>query len=91
LHRAIIHTSTFSENRLAMRAGLATLEVLEREYLGGRAAAAGAELRGCLRQALSSFAMFKEVRGLGLLTELIHSSSAFWSEALGLARRAINI
>jgi ornithine--oxo-acid transaminase len=23
--------------------------------------------------------------------ELIHSSSAFWSEALGLARRAINI
>jgi ornithine--oxo-acid transaminase len=42
LHRAIIHPSTFSENRLAMRAGLATLEVLEREHLGGRAAAAGA-------------------------------------------------
>ena len=168
LHRAIVHASTFSENRLAMRAGLATLEVLEREHLGERAAAAGAELRGRLRHALSSFAMFKEVRGLGLLCgiefqspkqialripfetfrrihpgmfgqvlvmrlfrdkgiltqicgnnfmvlkvappllvedsqleefvtavrqvmELIHSSSAFWSEALGLARRAINI
>lgn len=43
-----------------MRAGLATLEVLEREHLGERAAAAGAELRGRLRQALSCFAMFKE-------------------------------
>src|SRR5208283_1458540 len=29
LHRAIIHTSTYSENNLAMRAGLATLDVLE--------------------------------------------------------------
>ncbi len=47
---AIIHPTTFNENRLAMRSGLATLEVLEREHLGGRAAAAGAELRGRLRQ-----------------------------------------
>ena len=29
LKRAIIHTSTYSENGLAMRAGLATLDVLE--------------------------------------------------------------
>jgi ornithine--oxo-acid transaminase len=33
LRRAIIHTSTYSENSLAMRAGLATLEVLDRERL----------------------------------------------------------
>jgi ornithine--oxo-acid transaminase len=31
LKRAIIHTSTYSENGLAMRAGLATLEVIENE------------------------------------------------------------
>ena len=37
MKRAIVHASTFSENSLAMRAGLATLEVLEREHLGNRA------------------------------------------------------
>jgi ornithine--oxo-acid transaminase len=65
--RAIIHTSTFSENGLAMRAGLATLEVLERERLGERALTAGDFLRTRLREALSGYEMVKEVRGLGLL------------------------
>jgi len=37
LGRSIVHTSTFSENSLAMRAGLATIEVLEREGLAARA------------------------------------------------------
>ncbi len=41
LRRAIIHTSTFSENSLAMRAGLATLAVLESENLGQRASEIG--------------------------------------------------
>ena len=45
LHRAIIHTSTFSENTLAMRAGLATLDVLESERLGARALSLGEYLR----------------------------------------------
>jgi ornithine--oxo-acid transaminase len=49
LKRAIIHTSTYSENGLAMRAGLATLEVIEDESL-----AAQAELLGCyIREWLS--------------------------------------
>jgi ornithine--oxo-acid transaminase len=65
--RAIIHTSTFSENGLAMRAGLATLEALERERLGERALTAGDFLRTRLREALSGYEMVKEVRGLGLL------------------------
>ena len=65
--RAIVHTSTFSENGLAMRAGLATLEALEREHLGERALAAGDYLRARLRQALSGYEMVKEVRGAGLL------------------------
>jgi ornithine--oxo-acid transaminase len=168
LRRAIVHTSTFSENSLAMRAGLATLDVLERQALGQRAAALGDTLRTRLREKLSSFEMIKDIRGLGLLSgiefkspsklslkipfesfraihpamfgqivvmrmfrdqgiltqicgnnfmvlkvapplvvteeeidefvaaignvvEEMHSSPSFWSEALGLAKRAINI
>jgi ornithine--oxo-acid transaminase len=168
LRRAIVHTSTFSENSLAMRAGLATLDVLERQSLGQRAAALGETLRTRLRDKLSSFEMVKEIRGLGLLSgiefkspskltlkipfesfraihpamfgqivvmrmfhdkgiltqicgnnfmvlkvapplvvtedeidefvaaigdivEEMHSSPSFWTEALGLAKRAINI
>ncbi len=67
LDRAIVHTSTFSENGLAMRAGLATLDVLESECLGARASALGGLLRRRLSQALARYEMVREVRGLGLL------------------------
>jgi ornithine--oxo-acid transaminase len=167
MKRAIVHTSTFSENSLAMRAGLATLDVLEREELGRRATRMGGELQRRLTDELSSYEMVKAVRGMGLLlgiefaiprrlslrvpfeafskvhpamfgqilvmrlfrdhgiltqicgndfmvlkvapplvvtdgqvdefvsairnvVELVHSSSTFWSEALALARRAVN-
>ena len=66
LRRAIIHTSTFSENGLAMRAGLATLDVLEHEQLAARAEALGADLRARLTEALSGYEMVAEVRGLGM-------------------------
>jgi len=174
LKRSIVHTSTFSENGLAMRAGLAALDVLERNRLGERAVQAGHELRQQLTAALAGYEMVKEVRGLGMLSgieftapsssstprrialrvsfeafrkihsamfgqilvmrlfrdkgiltqicgnnfmvlkvapplaisgaqtaefvaavrdvvELAHSSTAFWQEALGLARRAMNL
>jgi ornithine--oxo-acid transaminase len=68
LKRAIVHTSTFSENSLSMRAGLATLDVIQREELGPRALRLGEEFRNKLRQALASFDMVKEVRGMGLLS-----------------------
>jgi len=45
MKRALVHASTFGENSLAMRAGLATLDVLEREQLGNRATDVGGELR----------------------------------------------
>jgi ornithine--oxo-acid transaminase len=67
LPRAFVHTSTFSENSLAMRAALATLDVLENEQLGRRSTEAGSYLRARLTEALSGFEMVKEVRGLGLL------------------------
>jgi ornithine--oxo-acid transaminase len=167
LKRSIIHTSTFSENNLAMRAGLATLDVLESEELGARALSVGQYLRERLQAALSGYEMVKEVRGLGLfcgvefqaprslalrasfeafmhihpgmfgqmlvmqlfregiltqvcgnnllvlkvapplvvlerqvdefvcklarVVESIHTSTAFWSEALGLARRVVSV
>jgi ornithine--oxo-acid transaminase len=168
LRRAIVHTSTFSENSLSMRAGIASLDVLESEQLGRRALELGESFRAKLRIALAPFEMVKEVRGMGLLSgiefvapkklslrvpfeafhrihpamfgqivvmrmfrekniltqicgnnflvlkaapplvvteaqldefvaairgvmELAHTSAAFWSEALGLARRAVNV
>jgi ornithine--oxo-acid transaminase len=168
LKRAIVQTSTYGENSLAMRAGLATLNVLEREKLGERARTLGAELRRRLCEALAPYEMVKEVRGLGMLSgiefqaprklslrvafesfrrihagmfgqvlvmrlfrdhgmltqicgnnfmvlkaapplvvtesqldafvsavratvDLAHTSTSFWSEALGLARRAVSI
>ncbi len=168
LKRSIIHTSTFSENALAMRAGIATLDVLEQDSLGHRAARMGEAFRQRLTDVLSSFEMVREVRGLGMLSgieftaprllrlkvpfetfraihpgmfgqtvvmrlfrdkgiltqmcgnnfmvlkaapplivtggqlddfvsairevvELMHTSTSFWSEAIGLARRAVNI
>jgi ornithine--oxo-acid transaminase len=68
LDRAIVHTSTFSENGLAMRAGLATLEVLEDEKLGERATTMGEMLRRRLQQVLGGYEMVKAVPGLGMLS-----------------------
>jgi ornithine--oxo-acid transaminase len=150
-----------------MRAGLVTLDVLDREQLGNCATRMGNKLQRCLTEELSSYEMVKGVRGMGLLlgiefapprhlslrlpfetfakihtamfgqilvmrlfrdhgiltqicgndfmvlkvapplvvtetqvdefvsairsvVELVHSSTTFWSEALGLARRAVN-
>lgn len=50
-----------------MRAGMATLDLLEQEKLGERALQRGAELRKQLAAALSSYEMVKAVRGKGLL------------------------
>jgi ornithine--oxo-acid transaminase len=151
-----------------MRAGLATLDVLEHESLGARATDLGVELRRRLTEALAPYEMVKCVRGAGMLSgiefqapkqlrlrlafeafrrihagmfgqvlvmrlfrdkniltqicgnnfmvlrvapplvvteqqmdelvsgirdvvELAHSTSGFWAEALGLARRAVNV
>jgi ornithine--oxo-acid transaminase len=68
LRRAFVHASTYGENSLAMRAGLATLDVLEQENLGERGSRLGAQLRAQLAVALAPFEMVKEVRGLGMLT-----------------------
>jgi ornithine--oxo-acid transaminase len=67
LRRAILHTSTFSENSLAMRAALATIDVLEAEKLGDRAVQMGRVLQERLSETLRGYEMVQEVRGEGLL------------------------
>jgi ornithine--oxo-acid transaminase len=67
LSRAIIHTSTYSENGLAMRAGLAALQACQEEDAGQRAETMGAQLRQTLREALAGYEMVSEVRGAGML------------------------
>jgi ornithine--oxo-acid transaminase len=168
LKHSIIHTSTYSENGLAMRAGLATLDVIQEEGLVERSERLGIYLRQCLSERLSDYEMVKDIRGAGLLSgieftapkqislrlpfeafrrihpgmfgqtivmrlfrdkniltqmcgnnfmvlkvapplivseseidrfvtsigevvELVHSSSTFWTDALGLAKRALNL
>jgi ornithine--oxo-acid transaminase len=71
LKSSIIHTSTFGENSLSMRAGLSTLDVLVKENLGPRALAMGDLLRSRLRQELSGYEMIGEIRGLGMLSGIV--------------------
>jgi len=68
--KAFVHSSTFSENALAMRAGLATLDVVENENLGARSTELGALLRSELHRRLSRFEMIKEIRGVGLFNAI---------------------
>lgn len=68
LRRAIVHTSTYSENSLAMRAGLAMLDVLDNEHLAQRALSVGEEFRECLRRKIGSYEMVAEIRGMGFFT-----------------------
>lgn len=168
LKRSIVHTSTYTENGLAMRAGLATLAVLRSENLVERSEVIGRSLRAALRDELAGYEMISAIRGEGLLNgiefrtpqsmrlrlpfetfkaihpgmfgqmvvmrlfrekniltqmcgnnfmvlkvappltvreeeidrfvtslrevvELIHSSRAFWTDAIGLARRVVNL
>jgi ornithine--oxo-acid transaminase len=66
IKEAFVHTSTYSENSLAMRAGLAVLDVLEDEKLAERAKRLGDDLRTRLRDTLGGYEMVQEVRGIGL-------------------------
>ena len=67
LDRCFVHSSTFTENDLAMAAGLSTLSVLRDEKLVENAAAMGVRLAEGLRSVGSQYEMFGEVRGRGLM------------------------
>lgn len=69
--RPLLHTSTFGGNPLACAAGLATLQVLQRDRLPERAAEQGQYLRERLREVACRYPdILREVRGLGLMVGL---------------------
>jgi len=61
------HGSTFGGNPLACAAGLAALEVYQREELIDRAAEMGQMLSDRLHAALDGLTVVREIRGLGLM------------------------
>jgi 4-aminobutyrate aminotransferase len=63
------HASTFGGNPVSCRAALATLELLEREYIAN-AAARGEQLRAGLLQLQKRFTTVGDVRGLGLMVAM---------------------
>jgi 4-aminobutyrate aminotransferase len=61
------HASTFGGNPVSCRAALATIDLLEREYMAN-ATARGEQLRAGLRELAKKHAGLTGVRGLGLMT-----------------------
>ena len=67
MNRSVVHSSTFSQGSFAMAAGLAALDVLDREQLVQRADKMGRLLLEGLRAMVPRFEFLKEVRGRGLM------------------------
>lgn len=68
--KAFVHASTFGENALAMRAGLATLDICENENLEAETLRKGELLRSKLRSRLEKYEILQEVRGMGLMNAI---------------------
>ncbi len=67
LSHAVVHTTTFGMNALAMVSALATIEVIKEERIVENAASAGAVLLDSLQRLSSRFELVKQVRGRGLM------------------------
>ena len=67
LQRSVVHSSTFSQGSLAMAAGLATLDVIDRSGLISRARDLGNRIGEGVRSLIPRFEFLKEVRWRGLM------------------------
>ncbi len=67
MERSVVHGSTFGNGELAAAAGLAALDVIEREGLVERAARMGELLMELTLPFVERFEIVREVRGLGLI------------------------
>ena len=81
------HGSTFGGNPLAMRAGLATIAVMERDDLLANARRVGDHLKACLAQGLAAQladGSVKDIRGQGLMLgiELSKPCGALMQQAM---------
>jgi 4-aminobutyrate aminotransferase len=72
------HGSTFGGNPVSCAAGIATLDVFEREGILENAAVRGAELMARLRELQKRLPLIGEVRGLGLMVgvELVNNDGS---------------
>jgi ornithine--oxo-acid transaminase len=71
MERALVHSSTFKNNQLAMVAGLATLSVIDDEELVDRARLTGEAFAKGLAPLVERYEFFHEVRGLGCMVGLV--------------------
>ncbi|MGH8987328.1 MAG: aspartate aminotransferase family protein [Acidimicrobiales bacterium] len=71
MERAMVHSTTFGRNQLAMVAGLATLDVFESESLVERARETGEVFEAALAPLVERYEMFSAVRGKGLIIGLV--------------------
>lgn len=67
MQRSVVHSSTFSQGSFAMAAGLAALDVLDRQRLVENAARMGDRIGEGLRAMVPRFEFMKEVRWRGLM------------------------
>jgi ornithine--oxo-acid transaminase len=67
MQRSVVHSSTFSQGSLAMAAGLAALDVLDRQQLMANAARMGDFIGNGLRAMQPRFEFMKEIRWRGLM------------------------
>ena len=70
MDRAVVHSSTFSRNQLAMVAGLATLSVFDDEDVLGQVRRSSARFRERLAGLAQRHELLHDVRGMGLMIGL---------------------
>jgi acetylornithine/succinyldiaminopimelate/putrescine aminotransferase len=83
MDRAVVHSSTFSTNQLAMVAGLATLQAFEDEDILDRVRRTGKSFTKALQPLVDRYECLHEVRGLGLMIGLVFGEPT----TAGLRRR----
>jgi ornithine--oxo-acid transaminase len=71
MDRAVVHSSTFSQNQLAMVAGLATLAAFDDEDILDRVQRTGKAFTKSLKPLVERYEFLHEVRGMGLMIGLV--------------------
>jgi ornithine--oxo-acid transaminase len=71
MERAVVHSSTFGRNQLAMVAALATLQTIDDEDIVDRANVTGEAFMKGLAPLLERYELFQEARGKGLMIGLV--------------------
>jgi acetylornithine/succinyldiaminopimelate/putrescine aminotransferase len=87
MDRAVVHSSTFGTNQLAMVAGLATLQTLDDEDIVDRARATGEAFVKALDPLVERYEFLHHVRGKGLMIGLVFGQPT--TRALRVRWRAI--